>query len=64
MLEMRRALPAYAELLGLDTETRLAALPEQEAEKVRSDVRAWLDSRPDMRALVVRKSDDTGAVSE
>ena len=64
MLEMRRALPAYAELLGVDTEARLAALPEEEAEQVRSDIRAWLDSRPDMRALVVGKSDDTRAVSE
>lgn len=28
----RPVLPAYAELLGIDTEARLAALPEQEAE--------------------------------
>jgi len=50
--------------LGVDTEARLAALPEEEAEQVRSDIRAWLDSRPDMRALVVGKSDDTRAVRE
>jgi hypothetical protein len=64
MLEMRRALPAYAELLGLDTEARLAALPAQEAEKVRSDVRAWLDSRPDMRALLAPTCDDSTTLSE
>ena len=64
MLELRRALPAHAELLGIDTEARLAALPEQEAEQVRSDIRAWLESRPDMRALLAPKSDDATAVSE
>ena len=64
MLELRRALPAYADFLGVDTEARLAALPDDEAEKVRSDVRAWLDSRPDMRALLARKSDDAPAASE
>jgi hypothetical protein len=64
MLEMRRALPAYAELLGVDTEARLAALPEQEAEQVRSDIRAWLESRPDMRALLAPKTDDAPAVRE
>jgi hypothetical protein len=51
-LELRRALPTHSDVLGLDYAKRLAQLPEAEAAQIQSEVKAFLDSRPDLLAML------------
>jgi len=51
-LELRRALPAHANAIGLDYQHRLAQLPSEQARRVELDVKALLDSRPDIMAML------------
>jgi hypothetical protein len=51
-LELRRALPAHSDVLRLDYAQRIARLSENEATQIQNDVKTFLDSRPDLRAIL------------
>jgi hypothetical protein len=51
-LEIRKELPEHADVIGLDPQAKLAELPDEEAAEVRRKIRALLDARPDLRALL------------
>lgn len=50
-LEIRRALPEHADVLGLDLQQSLSELPDHEASQIQHRIQKLLDSRPDLRAL-------------
>lgn len=56
LLEIRRSLPAHADVLGLDYQSRLAELPAACARRVEADVTALLDSRPDIMAMLTARA--------
>jgi hypothetical protein len=51
-LELRRALPAHADVLRLDYVEQLATLPPNRAAEVQRAVSAFLASRPDLQRLI------------
>lgn len=64
--ELSRALPQYASLLGLDGGERLAGLTVEERERVTGEVRAYLESRPELAALVelAERLSDEGSAAD
>jgi hypothetical protein len=50
--ELSRALPRYARLLAPGGSERLAALPAEERDRISGEIRAYLEARPELAALV------------
>lgn len=51
-LELRRAMPQHADAIGLDYGKRIAQLPADQAAHIQRDVKAFLDSRPDLTTML------------
>ena len=52
VLEIRAGLPQYADFMGVDGSQLLAALPAAERTRITSEIRAYVDRHPGLRARV------------